>query len=137
MARITVEDCTPIVKNRFELSVLAGYRAKEISKGSHVTIAKQENDKNTVTALREIAEEGVNIDDLRDSYVRSMQKNAQADDLLEEETQNVATNSTEDDTETAKTSGETLTETTEDEESAEDYISVDDYTFEDENDLDD
>jgi DNA-directed RNA polymerase subunit omega len=137
MARITVEDCTPIVKNRFELSVLAGYRAKEISKGSQVTITKQENDKDTVTALREIAEEGVLIDDLRDAYIRSMQKNAHADDLLEEETQNVDTDIVEADNEMQDTSSKTTTEESSTEESAEDYISVDDYTFEDENDLED
>ena len=135
MARITVEDCTQ-VKNRFELSVLAAYRTKEISKGSQVTITKQENDKNTVTALREIAEEGVLVDDLRDAYTRSMQKNAQADDLLEEETQNVATDLVEADNEIADEANTDLAEETSSEE-GDDYISVDDYTFEDENDLDD
>ena len=48
-----------VVNNRFELSVLSGYRAKELSRGIPVTIAKNDNDKNTVTALREIAEGGV------------------------------------------------------------------------------
>ena len=84
MARVTVEDCISVVKNRFELSVLAGHRAKEISKGSPVTITKKDNDKNTVTSLREIASKTVLVDDLRDHYVRSLQKNAQADDILEE-----------------------------------------------------
>ena len=137
MARVTVEDCISVVKNRFELSVLSGHRAKEISKGSPVTITKQDNDKNTVTSLREIASKTVLINDLRDHYVRSLQKNAQADDILEEETQNIATdleqNSAVEVAQDEKESSDDKTEET----TSEEYISVDDYTFEDENDTGD
>jgi DNA-directed RNA polymerase subunit omega len=137
MARVTVEDCISVVKNRFELSVLAGHRAKEISKGALVTILKQDNDKNTVTSLREIASKAVLVDDLRNHYVRSLQKNAQADDILEEETQNIATdleqNSAVEVSQDEKEPSEEKTEET----TSEEYISVDDYTFEDENDTGD
>lgn len=135
MARVTVEDCTSVVKNRFELSVLAGHRAKEISKGAPLTIEKQDGDKNTVTSLREIASQTIIVEDLRDHYVRSLQKHAQADDILEEETQNIATdleeNSAIEVAEDSKDSSESKEET------SEEYISVDDYTFEDENDIND
>jgi DNA-directed RNA polymerase omega subunit len=53
MARVTVEDCVDKVPNRFELVLLAVHRAREIAKGSQITI-EAENDKNPVIALREI-----------------------------------------------------------------------------------
>ena len=55
MARVTVEDCVDKVPNRFELVLLAAHRARAISNGSAMTV-EQENDKNPVVALREIAE---------------------------------------------------------------------------------
>ena len=137
MARVTVEDCISVVKNRFELSVLAGHRAKEVSKGAPVTISKQDNDKNTVTSLREIASKTVLIDDLRDHYVRSLQKNAQADDILEEETQNIATDLEENGAIEVAQDAEKPSEEKTEETTSEEYISVDDYTFEDENDIGD
>jgi DNA-directed RNA polymerase subunit omega len=54
MARITVEDCLPFVKNRFELVLLASKRARQISMGSR-PLVPDENDKPAVIALREIA----------------------------------------------------------------------------------
>jgi DNA-directed RNA polymerase subunit omega len=54
MARVTVEDCVDKVPNRFELVLLAVHRAREIAKGSQITI-EAENDKNPAIALREIA----------------------------------------------------------------------------------
>jgi len=133
MARITVEDCISVVENRFELAVLSGYRAKEISKGSKVTITKEDNDKNTVTSLREIAEKGVSIADLREAYTRSLQKNAHADDVMEEDTQNIATDVAELLEEEQSTHVEAAEKSDEDSEG----FSVDDYTFEEENDLED
>lgn len=134
MARITVEDCIEAVKgNRFALAALAGHRAKELSKGSPVTIVKEENDKNTVTALREIAERGVSIDDLRDHYTRSLQKNAQADDVMEEDTQNVSA----DVAELIESEQSTQIEPSDKVDEDSEGFSVDDYTIEDENDLED
>ncbi len=54
MARITVEDCLPFVHNRFDLVLLASKRARQIAMGSR-PLVEDENDKATVTALREIA----------------------------------------------------------------------------------
>lgn len=84
MARVTVEDCVEVVNNRFELVVLAGQRAKEISAGATLTVDR-DNDKNAVVALREIADRTVNVDILRESVVRSMQKRSKFDDKLDEE----------------------------------------------------
>lgn len=73
MARVTVEDCVEIVPNRFELVLLAARRAREISSGSAITVSK-DNDKNPVIALREIADQTISADVLRDNVVRSMQR---------------------------------------------------------------
>jgi DNA-directed RNA polymerase subunit omega len=58
MARITVEDCLEVVNNRFELVLMASKRARQIAKGAQAMTDVQ-NDKPTVTALREIAERRV------------------------------------------------------------------------------
>ncbi len=87
MARVTVEDCVEIVPNRFELVLLAARRARELSSGAALTISK-DNDKNPVLALREIAEQTVSSNHLRDSVVRSMQRivfRDEADEDLENE----------------------------------------------------
>jgi DNA-directed RNA polymerase subunit omega len=55
MARVTVEDCIDKIDNRFELVLLAGHRARQISSGASITI-ERDNDKNPVVALREIAD---------------------------------------------------------------------------------
>lgn len=73
MARVTVEDCVEIVPNRFELVLYAARRAREISSGSAITVSK-DNDKNPVIALREIADQTVSAEALRDNAIRSMQR---------------------------------------------------------------
>ena len=65
MARVTVEDCVDKVPNRFELVLLAGHRARNISTGAEITIDR-DNDKNPVVALREIADETISPEDLKD-----------------------------------------------------------------------
>jgi DNA-directed RNA polymerase subunit omega len=82
MARVTVEDCTKIVPNRFELVLLAAQRARDISAGQEATIERG-NDKNAVLALREIALDNVNLDDLRANIVRGV--NRHDVDLSEDE----------------------------------------------------
>ena len=68
MARVTVEDCIDKVENRFELVLLAGHRARQISAGAEITI-ERDNDKNPVVALREIADETLSPADFeRRSY---------------------------------------------------------------------
>lgn len=73
MARVTVEDCVEIVPNRFELVLLAARRAREISSGASITISR-DNDKNPVIALREIADQTIPSESLKDSVIRSMQR---------------------------------------------------------------
>jgi DNA-directed RNA polymerase subunit omega len=89
MARVTVEDCVQKVPNRFELVMLASQRAREISAGAKETV-ERDNDKNPVIALREIADETVQLDNLRESLVRSLQRHLPFDDVEEEEEPDVA-----------------------------------------------
>jgi DNA-directed RNA polymerase subunit omega len=79
MARVTVEDCVDKVPNRFELVLLAAHRARAITNGSPMTV-EQENDKNPVVALREIADRTVPSDDLREGLIHSIQKNVEVDE---------------------------------------------------------
>ena len=72
MARITVEDCIDKFESRFELVLVASNRARKLHSGENPTIEK-DNDKNTVIALREIADETVNIDDLKNSLIEEYQ----------------------------------------------------------------
>lgn len=83
MARVTVEDCVEKVPNRFELVMLSAQRAREILAGSALTV-EPDNDKNPVIALREIADETVQLDELRDALVQSQQRHVEFD-LPEEE----------------------------------------------------
>jgi DNA-directed RNA polymerase subunit omega len=84
MARVTVEDCVDKVPNRVELVLLAAQRARTISSGVPITV-ERDNDKNPVIALREIADETVPVDDLRESMVRSMQRHVEVDEPGEDE----------------------------------------------------
>ena len=79
MARVTVEDCVDKVDNRFELVLLASHRARMISSGSEITIDR-DNDKNPVVALREIADETVQPDDLKEDLIHSLQKYVEVDE---------------------------------------------------------
>ncbi|MGF1650133.1 MAG: DNA-directed RNA polymerase subunit omega [Hyphomicrobiaceae bacterium] len=79
MARVTVEDCVDKVANRFELVLLAAHRARAIASGSPMTVP-QENDKNPVVALREIADSTLSPDDLREGLIHSIQKNVEVDE---------------------------------------------------------
>jgi DNA-directed RNA polymerase subunit omega len=54
MARLTVEDCLPMVGNRFDLVLLASRRARQLANGAEAFV-EADNDKPTVIALREIA----------------------------------------------------------------------------------
>ncbi|MFS8044806.1 DNA-directed RNA polymerase subunit omega [Rhizobium sp. BR 314] len=79
MARVTVEDCIDKVENRFELVLLASHRARLISQGSSITIDR-DNDKNPVVALREIADETLSPDDLKEDLIHSLQKHVEVDE---------------------------------------------------------
>jgi DNA-directed RNA polymerase subunit omega len=79
MARVTVEDCIDKVENRFELVLLASHRARLISSGAPLTIDR-DRDKNPVVALREIADETIAPDDLKEQLIHSLQKYVEVDE---------------------------------------------------------
>lgn len=72
MARITVEDCIDKFESRFELVLVAANRARKIHSGESPTVEK-DNDKNTVIALREIADETLSVADLKENLVEEYQ----------------------------------------------------------------
>ena len=73
MARVTTEDCTDKISNRFDLVMLAAYRARELSSGKASPEITIDNDKNPVIALREIAVETQSADELRERAITSYQ----------------------------------------------------------------
>ncbi len=75
MARVTVEDCVTIIPNRFELVLLASQRARDISAGVPLTVEK-DNDKNPVVALREVAEQTIDFEELRRHIVHGVNRHA-------------------------------------------------------------
>ena len=78
MARVTVEDCVDKIPNRFDLVLLAAQRARQVSGGAELTIDR-DRDKNPVVALREIAEEKLDQEVLKDKLISGMQKHADID----------------------------------------------------------
>ncbi len=91
MARVTVEDCVDKVENRFELVLLAGHRARMISSGTPLTIDR-DNDKNPVVALREIADQTVAPEDLKEDLIHSLQKYVEVDEPEAEPVPMIASN---------------------------------------------
>ena len=73
MARVTTEDCTTSIPNRFQLVIYACNRARDLASGSHAEVST-DNDKNTVIALREIAEKKIDLVKTWDSIVVSSQR---------------------------------------------------------------
>ena len=72
MARITVEDCIDKFPSRFELVLIASNRARKLYSGEDPTV-EIDNDKNTVIALREIAEETIPIENLKNDLIEEYQ----------------------------------------------------------------
>ena len=79
MARVTVEDCVDKIPNRFELVLMAAHRARTLGGGVASTV-EPENDKNSVIALREIADKGVSPGDMRERLIHSIQKQVEVDE---------------------------------------------------------
>ncbi|CCQ73570.1 DNA-directed RNA polymerase subunit omega [Magnetospira sp. QH-2] len=117
MARVTVEDCIVQVPNRFELVMMAAQRARNVSAGASLTVDR-DNDKNPVVALREIAEETVDLGALEASLVQGLQRHVENDEPAEEEMDQLAV--------TQELADETTP--TASEEIAEDVLSVQDET---------
>ena len=79
MARVTVEDCVDKVTNRFELVLFAAHRARGMSAGAELLVDR-DNDKNPVVALREIADEKLVPDEVREDLIGSLQKQVDVDE---------------------------------------------------------
>ena len=73
MARVTVEDCVEKVPNRFSLVLMAAHRARAISTGAQILVDR-DNDKNPVVALREIADDVVDPEELREGVIGTLQR---------------------------------------------------------------
>jgi len=72
MARVTVEDCIDKIPNRFELVLAASQRVRDITAGAAITVDR-DRDKNPVVALREIAEQTISPDDLKENLIKRNQ----------------------------------------------------------------
>ena len=96
MARITVEDCIDKFSSRFELVLVASNRARKLYAGENPTV-EIDNDKNTVIALREIAEETITKEILKNDLIKEYQTNTFGED---EDLDEIEDNSNEDQTDT-------------------------------------
>ena len=90
MARVTVEDCIVKVPNRFELVLYAAQRARNISRGEELAL-ERDNDKNPVVALREIAEDKVELPALEADLIKSLQRAPEPESAEEEVLDLIAT----------------------------------------------
>ncbi len=79
MSRITVEDCIDKFPSRFELVLVASNRARKLYSGESPTV-EIDNDKNTVIALREIAEETLTSEKLKNDLIEEYQVNTFSED---------------------------------------------------------
>lgn len=84
MARVTVEDCVLQVPNRFQLVMIAAHRARGLGAGAEITIDR-DRDKNPVVALREIADQTLDLKNLEESLIKTLQKRIEPDRPEEEE----------------------------------------------------
>lgn len=83
MARVTVEDCIVQVPNRFELVLLAAQRARNMNRGESLTV-ERDNDKNPVVALREIADQTIELGGLETDLIKSLQRVSEPEPAEEE-----------------------------------------------------
>ena len=106
MARITVEDCIDKFPSRFELVLVASNRARKLYTGENPTV-EIDNDKNTVIALREIAEETITTEQLKNDLIQEYQTNTFGED---EDLNEIEDNTNEDQTDTNQTASEISSE---------------------------
>ncbi len=88
MARVTVEDCIDKVESPYELVLVAKERATQLNSGIEPTLDR-ENDKHTVIALREIAEETIKVPDLTEAAVYKLRKHVEQIDETGEEDEEI------------------------------------------------
>jgi DNA-directed RNA polymerase subunit omega len=79
MARVTVEDCVDKISNRFDLVLMSAHRARQLSGGAEPMVDR-DRDKNPVVALREIANKSLKPDELREDFIKSLQRHAEVDE---------------------------------------------------------
>ena len=106
MARITVEDCIDKFPSRFELVLVASNRARKLYTGESPTV-EIDNDKNTVIALREIAEETITREQLKNDLIKEYQTNTFSED---EDLNEIEDNTNEDQTDTNQIASEVSSE---------------------------
>ena len=97
MARITVEDCIDKFPSRFELVLVASQRARKLHSGEDPTV-ETDNDKNTVIALREIADSTLTTDEMKENLIQEYQTvtlSDEEDEVFELESSNETTNKNE------------------------------------------
>jgi DNA-directed RNA polymerase subunit omega len=83
MARVTVEDCVERIPNRFELVLKAAQRARNLSRGEDLTV-ERDNDKNPVVALREIADQTIDLGKLEQDLIKSLSRSPEPEPADEE-----------------------------------------------------
>ena len=91
MARVTTEDCVTSIPNRFQLVIYACRRARDLSSGNEANV-EIDNDKNTVVALREIADKKLDLMKIWDGVVTTSQKYQPVEDTDINEDQAVPLN---------------------------------------------
>ncbi len=83
MARVTVEDCVLQIPNRFELVMLSAHRARSLASGAEMRV-ERDRDKNPVVALREVAEQKLDLAGLEESLIKGLQKRLEPEQPEEE-----------------------------------------------------
>lgn len=111
MARVTVEDCVEKVENRFELVAIAAQRAKAIASGAAITI-NRDKDKDSVIALREIAQETITVESLKEQVTQNFQKplGIEEEEFEIAETEASASDDSEDEAEAAPAAPDEISE---------------------------
>jgi DNA-directed RNA polymerase subunit omega len=89
MARVTVEDCVVQVPNRFDLVMLSAHRARALASGAELKV-ERDRDKNPVVALREIAEQKLDLGALGEALIKNLRKHIEPDQPEEEVTELMA-----------------------------------------------
>ena len=84
MARVTVEDCIDKVDGHYDLVLVAKERAVQLNSGEEPKI-EPENDKNTVIALREIAEKKISAKEIEETAIYKLRKNVEQSEATTEE----------------------------------------------------
>jgi DNA-directed RNA polymerase subunit omega len=79
MARVTVEDCVDKIPNRFDLVLMSAHRARQLSGGAD-PLVDRDRDKNPVVALREIEGKELKPDELKEDFIKSLQRHAEVDE---------------------------------------------------------